>query len=229
MRVELVRETLEALDEDAAYELIAQALRLPPAGHTTANPLRAALHELLLGVGEDDALDYERRAHWYTRACEEQDDLVMGLLRTHSTTLELLAPESQLHVDLRDVPLGRRRSLARTPDPVLLEKLAKDPDPTVIRNLLDNPRTTEDDVLRLAAMRPVAATSLVAVAESARWNTRVRVRVALAHNPYCPTETVLGLLGGLPRQSLRELANAASVPEALRQGARGELERRSPR
>src|SRR5258706_2685917 len=49
----------------------------------------------------------------------------------------------------RELTVGERRSLARSPNPRVFEKLLRDPHPLVIRQLLGHPLLTEDDVLRL--------------------------------------------------------------------------------
>ncbi len=227
MRLELVRECLQRLEPDPAYALLARALHRTPAPGA-ADPLADALHELLLEEVESDA-DRDRRAALYARAHAAGDGIIMALLRTRTAAQDLEDPASRLHVDLRKMPLGRRRSLARRPDPALLEQLARDPDPIVIRNLLQNPRTTEADVVRLAAARPVAASSLGEIQRSARWSRRSQVRSALARNPYAPVDVALQQLHALPAQVLREIESDPSLHVAVREHARHERERRGGR
>jgi len=178
-----------------------------------------------LVLGEECA--YERRAELYACASDVGDERVMGLLRLRDSRAAAAAPEADTHLDLRDVPLGRRRSLARGRDPLLLEKLARDPDPVVIANLLANPRTREDDVVRIAALRPVAAGTLLEIARSARWARQPRVRSALAQNPACPVELALRQLQALARAELLAIERAPGLDPLLRDHARHELERRS--
>lgn len=183
------------------------------------------LHALLLD-SSGSRIAYERRAEIYACASAERDDLVMGLLRCLETRGEPDGAEQSAHLDLREVPLGRRRSLARGRDPLLLEKLARDPDPVVIRNVLANPRTREDDAVRIAALRPVSPGTLLEIARSARWGRQPRVRSALAQNPDCPVELALRQLQALARADLLAIANAPALDPLLRAHARHELERR---
>lgn len=221
MRARLLEEQLAPLAAPQLYELLAHVLRRSPSGSGQApDLLRAGLHAFL-------AADAGTRAELQTQASAARDDLVLGLLRTQEPCGASSGPAQHAHLDLRDVALGRRRSLARGRDPLLLEKLARDPDPVVIANLLANPRTTENDVVRIAALRPVAPSTLVEIARAERWGRQPRVRVALARNPCCPVELALGQLHALPRAELREIAGDLGVDPVLRGHAEHELERRA--
>ena len=54
----------------------------------------------------------------------------------------------------RPLTLGERKSLARTHDRSLIQRVVRDPHPDVVRILLDNPSLTEEDVVRVCAARP---------------------------------------------------------------------------
>jgi hypothetical protein len=127
----------------------------------------------------------------------------------------------------RELTLGERRSLARRSGRQRFDALIKDPHPMVIRELLSNPKTTEDDVVRVAAVRPARPTSILAIA-STRWLARPRVRMSVLQNPGSPLSVALPLVGLCTRGELLELARGADVPPLLRITA-GELaERRAP-
>jgi hypothetical protein len=222
MRAAILREQLERIDDPALYALVAHALRASEA----LPALREALLGLVLDAGPSAGLPYARRVGLYACARAADDESVMALLRSHERDGEADGAQPAPHVDLRDVPLGTRRSLARRRDRLLLEKLARDPDPVVIANLLANPRTTEDDVVRMAALRPVSATTLLEIGRSARWSRQPRVRAALAHNPGCPVELALQQLHALPLAELREIERSSSLDPALREHARLEARRR---
>jgi hypothetical protein len=221
MRVWLFERQVEQLEAPRMFALLAHVLRRPPVG--AGRPVDVLSEQLHLWLPR---AAYELRVELYRLAREANDVLVMGLLRSHETRSDD-DPATQGHLSLRDVPLGRRRSLARARDPLLLEKLAHDPDPVVIANLLANPRTTEGDVLRISALRPVAASTLAEIARSPRWSRRPRVRVALTQNPHCPPELALAQLGALPRAELREIASHPQLDPVLRAHAELELERRA--
>lgn len=115
----------------------------------------------------------------------------------------------------RPLTLGERKALARRPTRKLLDRLLADPHPHVIRNVLDNPITTEDDVVRLAARRPLPGEVMVEIARHPRWNVRTRVRLAMLLNPSCPAEIGVPFVGLLPLSELRAIAGMFDVQDAI--------------
>lgn len=128
----------------------------------------------------------------------------------------------------RELTLGERRSLARSTNRKLLEKLLRDPHALVLRQLLGNPRLTEDDVVRLAARRPLGSAIVEALTDSPRWLQRPRVRLTLLLNPGTPESVSMPLLAVCTRPELREVVHGVDAPLALRASAQELLERRPP-
>ncbi len=116
----------------------------------------------------------------------------------------------------RPVTLGERKSLARRMDRKLLRRVLQDPHPDVVRIVLRNPALTEDDVVRLAARRPVAPEVLRELFASQRWLARYRVRLALLRNPWCPLDVALQLVPQLRRADLRAAMGATELDPTLR-------------
>ena len=127
----------------------------------------------------------------------------------------------------RELTVGERRTLARSNNRRVLEKLLRDPHPLVLRQLLGNPRLTEDDVVRLAARRPLHRTIAPTLADSPRWLRRPRVRLTLLLNPGTPEAISMPLLAVCTRTELLEVVHGVDAPLALR-GAAQELLERSP-
>ena len=128
----------------------------------------------------------------------------------------------------RVLTLGERRALARRPSRAALDKLIRDPHPMVVQNLLQNPRLTEDDVVRMVARRPAYPAVIAEVARHPRWTSRARVRMAIVQNPGAPPEIAVPLVRLLIRPELGQVAEAADVPAVVRAAARELLERRPP-
>jgi hypothetical protein len=128
----------------------------------------------------------------------------------------------------RELSVGERRSLARSPNRRVLERLLRDPHPLVLRQLLINPRLTEDDVVRLAARRPLHQAIIETLAESPRWLRRQRVRLALLLNPGTPEQVSMPLLAVCTRCELLEVVHGVDAPLALRGSAQELLERCPP-
>lgn len=128
----------------------------------------------------------------------------------------------------RVLTLGERRALARRPTRAALDALMRDPHPLVVRNLLGNPRLTEDDVVRMAARRPLFREVVLEIVRHPRWSQRTRVRMAVVQNPGTPPEVAVPLVGLLIRPELLQVAAAADVPAVVRAAAAELLERRPP-
>jgi hypothetical protein len=126
----------------------------------------------------------------------------------------------------RPLSLGERRALARRPSRAVLEKLLRDPHPMVARLLIDNPRITENDVVRMAAYRPANAGVLMEI--GGRWSRRGRVRMAVVLNPGAPPAVAVPLLGLLSRPELDQVACAADLAPVVRATARELHELRPP-
>lgn len=116
----------------------------------------------------------------------------------------------------RKLTLGERKSLARKRDRNLLARVLRDPDPDVIRILLGNPALVEDDIVRLAARRPIRRQVLEQVFQHPRWILRYRVRLALAFNPHTPEELVLQLVPHLAPSDVRELVRLGHISDRVR-------------
>lgn len=97
-----------------------------------------------------------------------------------------------------------------------LDRLLFDQDPIVIRMLLNNPRITEADAGRIAARRPNSADILRAVFAHPRYARSRVVQLALAQNPYTPTDVATALLAVLDRPSILTLSQEPSVHPVVR-------------
>jgi hypothetical protein len=126
----------------------------------------------------------------------------------------------------RELTLGERRSLARRPTRAAFDRLLGDPHPLVIRQLLENPKLTEDDVVRLATRRPAQATTLRELANSPKWLCRGRVRMSILLNPGSSPALTYPLLGVCSSTELREVTRSMHVSPELRQTAAQYLELR---
>jgi hypothetical protein len=128
----------------------------------------------------------------------------------------------------RELTVGERRSLARSNDRKVLTKLLRDPHPLVLRQLLGNPRLTEDDIVRLAARRPLHSAIVETLAESPRWLRSQRVRLTLLLNPGTPEHVSMPLLAVCTRCELIEVVHGVDAPLTLRGAARELLDRSPP-
>jgi hypothetical protein len=177
------------------------------------------------GSARDPELDGLRQAAFEQRLLSLQR--LIRRVPTPSQPPESAEPRPPDYGTGRELTLGERRNLARRSDRHGFDALLRDPHPMVVSELLTNPKTTEDDVVRLAALRPARASSILAIAKT-RWLTRRRVRMTVLLNPGSPTRVALPLVGLCTRTELLELARGADVPVILRITANELAERRPP-
>ena len=128
----------------------------------------------------------------------------------------------------RELTVGERKSLARSPNRRAFDKLLADPHPLVIRQLLENPRLTENDVVRMTARRPARLEVLEAIAQHGRWLSRPRVRLSLLFNPGAPPSIAMPLLAVCTRNELSEILHHAESSPVLRSAALELFERLPP-
>jgi hypothetical protein len=233
MRLVLVRDELLASPPEDACAWLAAALDRAPGARGTADRLREAIVEVLTCAaptetpGDLDPLPYETRRALYAAAVATGAERLGALLRTHPHGGAAPTGARTLPRELEEIPLGRRRSLAKGDDRLMLEKLALDPDPTVIANLLRNPRLRESEIVRIAALRTVPPSTLEEIAAAERWSNRLAVRTALARNPNCPVVLAIRLIGGLPLSALKALRTDPGLPDETMSHVDAELVRRA--
>lgn len=126
-----------------------------------------------------------------------------------------------LDPELREAPVGMRKSLARKLDFRMIKRIAKDQDPRVIGILLNNPRLTESEVVRIAATRPTSRRVIEEIYDHPRWISRYTVKKVLVLNPHTPVSIALRLLTYLLVQDLEEVCASTDLdPVVLEQGQR---------
>ncbi len=121
-----------------------------------------------------------------------------------------------LDSELKETPLGVRKSLARKLDHDMIHRISKDQDPRVIQHLLNNPRLTERHVVLIAATRPISPKTLNCIADHQRWITRHTVKKAIILNPYTPVSLALKLLTFMPIQDLRQVLESREISRVVK-------------
>ena len=230
--LELLRDT-RALGDLARVKLHEHLRLLPPdevvkvLGGLQDLALRANPYARQLLVGVLDVADLERtlgaqRVHsWREAAARLNLPGVVGLLTPAIPRRTYFKPgHTNINEQLEDIPLGRRKALAREHNREVLTRVMNDKHPDVLEILLTNPRLVEADVVQIAAARPTTAAALRVISRHPRWSLRTEVRLALTHNPYSPPELVLGLLPTLAVGDLRHVAQGQKLHLSVRIRAR---------
>lgn len=226
MRVGLICERLESLSNEDAVRLLDEAHRGASRGGTDAQSvflaLGWALFEPRLGPRRPELGTAARRAELHQVA-----DFVAPAPQD-----EALAEDKRRVPDFghgRPLTLGERKSLARTHDRSLIQRVVRDPHPDVVCILLDNPSLTEEDVVRICAARPNHPTVLQTVYRHRRWVVRYRPRNTIVRNPDTPLDTALLLAPLLRKSELKEAAASSELAPALRLSCKTILEMRTAR
>jgi hypothetical protein len=182
--------------------------------------------ETLTHAAAEPTVPYALRKRLYEAAIERGLPAIARLFILASPQGELphqlqkqLGPERPLRPADRPLTLGERKSLARTHRRDKLLLMIRDPHPAVVAILLDNPHVTEDDVVKMAAMRPAVPDALAKIAAHGRWSVRQTVKRALVQNPATPLADAVRIATTLRAPVLAELAGDHSLPEQLRRHA----------
>lgn len=122
------------------------------------------------------------------------------------------------------MPLGIRKTLSKSHNRDVIEKLLYDQEPSVIKVLINNPRITESDIIKIVSRRPNSDGILRTVFNSQKWKYRYRVQCSLAMNPYTPTDITLSILPELLNNDLLKIASDVRLSEVVRLQAKMILE-----
>ncbi|HEY8943769.1 MAG TPA: hypothetical protein VIM73_05880 [Polyangiaceae bacterium] len=232
LRTAFLRDYLGQGDDPVRVSALDELCACAARGNPDAREAALAVAMLLAALAEDPLLDRVGR----TAAVSGLAALGRLLRRAPELT-----PRDEVPARLpeyardRELSLGERRMLARRPTRSQFDKLLRDPHPLVITQLLENPLVTENDVVRLAALRPTSGDVQRAIARTP-WLCRPRVRMALIQNPNTPSAVAVPLVAACTSHELLTLArsNACAVivrstaKELLQERELGEPEPRSP-
>ncbi len=108
--------------------------------------------------------------------------------------------------------LGERLSLARQGTSRIAATLLGDTEHRVFRAALENPRLTEEAVVRTLKAEKLTPEVVEAIATHPRWSTRYEVRLALIRHPATSLHRVLALVGQVRRADLADLTSERRMP-----------------
>ncbi len=218
MRCSVVIEHWLKMDPQGVYSFLGLAAAEVERRDRATLTVLPAIHDAILHSQSEGPL-YELLAEVYRLAREEGEQAVVNLLLIAKPQRgPVAAKDITPDKDFGRLTLGERKFLARGRDRLRLDRLLLDPDPAVIRNLLLNPHLTERDVVRIASRRPARDIIQREIAAS-RFACRYRVRQALVHNPYTPTDLSLKLVGFLLRKDLVRVKEDATLHPLVREEA----------
>lgn len=97
--------------------------------------------------------------------------------------------------------------------------LIRDPNRIVAQAVVNNPRITEQEIEKIAAMRTIPEEILRQIANSRQWSRSYSVVHNIARNPRAPIANVLTILSRLHLKDLGALSGNKNVSDAVRRQA----------
>ncbi len=191
-----------------------------------------------LGISEEDALflaehiiipDSETDDTWlglefieeiYEETPEQRQAIVNKILGDFMSE-EMDMPSERISIINRIMKMGMkdRTKLAMKGDREARNILIRDPNRIVAQAVVSNPRITEQEIEKIAAMRTVTEDILRQIATSRNWSRSYAVVHNLARNPRTPLANCMNILSRLQLKDLNALAKNRNISDGIRRHA----------
>lgn len=144
-------------------------------------------------------------------------DKIVGEMKSEDVDL----PSERISIINRIMKMGMkdRTRLAMKGDRESRNILIRDPNRIVAQAVVANPRITEQEVEKIAAMRTVTEDILRHIANSRQWSRNYQIVHNLAKNPRTPIANCLNILSRLQLKDLNSLSKNRNVSDAVRRQA----------
>lgn len=213
-----IAEELRARGQQAAAELFETATTTDL---TIEDAIFIAEHIEVPDAEVDDSwLSLEFVEEFYEETPEEREAIVNKILgeikaEGDDASAERISMVSRiLRMTMKD-----RVRLAQKGDREARTILVRDPNRIVSQAVINNPRITEQEVEKIAAMRIVPEDVLRQIAINRSWARNYSIMHNLARNPRTPMANVISILTRLQLKDLDALAKNRNVSEAVRKQA----------
>lgn len=138
----------------------------------------------------------------------------------------VMAAEQAILMRVEKIAAGERITLARQGSGRIAAALLQDPEARVIEAALNNPRATEDVIVK-ALMSPKSPQALLElVCHHAKWSLRPEIREALLRHQSLPLARALEIAKLLPTRSLRAVLHDSRLKENIRTYLQKEVQQR---
>ena len=220
-----IADELRARGRDAAAEFIEQAefaSDLESSGLTYDDALLLAEHIEVPDAETDDtwlaSLEYLEEI--YEETDEQREAIVRKILGELSTDEEEITGEriSMINRILR-MGMKDRVKLAMKGDREARNILIRDPNRIVSQAVVNNPRITEQEIEKIAAMRAVPEDVLRLIAINRNWTRKYSIIHTLARNPRTPLSNTMSILTRLQMRDLIALSKNRNVSDNVRRQA----------
>ncbi len=169
---------------------------------------------------DDSWMGLEYLEEFYEETPEERQAIVNKILGAF-TADDIDLPSEKISTINRIMKMGMkdRVRLAMKGDREARNILIRDPNRIVCQAVVTNPKITEQEVEKIAAMRSVSEDILRKIANDRQWARSYSVVHNLARNPRTPIANVLTILSRLQLRDLANLSKNKNVSEAVRRQA----------
>lgn len=169
---------------------------------------------------DDSWMSLEYIEEFYEETEEQRQAIVykiLGELRIESDDV----PTERISTLNRILKMGMkdRVRLAMKGDREARNILIRDPNRIVAKAVIQNPRITEQEVEKIAAMRSVSEDILREIASDRQWSRSYQIAHNLARNPRTPIANAMNILPRLQSRDLQALAKNKNVSDAVRKQA----------
>ncbi len=215
---------LRAKGNEAAAEFIEQgefAGGIGEDGMSVEDALFLAEHIEVPDSETDDAwLGLEYLEELYEETEEQRQMIVDKILGEFSMEEDDLGMERVSTINrIMKMGMKDRVRLAMKGDREARNILIRDPNRIVSQAVVANPRITEQEIEKIAAMRTVTEDILRQIASNRQWARNYTVMHTLARNPRTPMANVLTILSRLQLRDLAALSKNRNVSDAVRRQA----------
>lgn len=121
------------------------------------------------------------------------------------------------------MPLGIKKSLARTASSGVLAAMLQDEDIDVVKICLSNPRLVEAHVFRLITRAGHRPDAVRIISEHPKWSSRYSIRLALVRNVHTPLARAVLFFQDMKSSDLKGLYADPSVPCTVKPYIHNEL------
>lgn len=210
---------LRAQGKEAAAEFIENADF--EAGFTEQDALFFAEHIIIPDSETDDSwLGLEFIEDIYEETPEQRQSIVNKILGELRSESEDIPSEriSTIHTIMK-MGMKDRTRLAMKGDREARNILIRDPNRIVAQAVVQNPRITDQEIEKIAAMRSIPEDILRQIAASRQWSRNYSIVHNLARNPRTPIANVMNILSRLQMKDLVALSKNRNVSDAIRRQA----------
>ena len=178
----------------------------------------------MIEVSDDETDDSWMGLEYLEEYYEETDEQRQAIVNTILGEMRLEGsdmPSERISILNRIMKMGMkdRVKLAMKGDREARNILIRDPNRIVAQAVVQNPRITEQEIEKIAAMRSVSEDILRKVANDRQWARSYTIVHNLARNPRTPVANVMNILSRLQLKDLGALSKNKNVSDTVRRQA----------